>query len=234
MPPQWHDIQEKLPHFSQCEGQIGLWDGLKQDMSHRHHSHLAAICPFDTASHIPGEVVRNSIHSWVEHGMGTWAGWSFPWAAMIHARVGQPEMAQLLLQIWPKIYVNRGGRTLHDANFAGFSTGLVGSNRVMQMDAGMGVVAAILDSFLYEHDGVLELFRGFPAGSRASCRNIAAPGGLRFSGTAESFVFAASRAASLSFRFPDGAWRIGDEHFQGGQIHKCHLPEGAVLEAVRA
>ena len=234
VPPQWHDIQEKLPHFSQCEGQIGLWDGLKQDMSHRHHSHLAAICPFDTASHIPGEVVRNSIHSWVEHGMGTWAGWSFPWAAMIHARVGQPEMAQLLLQIWPKIYVNRGGRTLHDANFAGFSTGLVGSNRVMQMDAGMGVVAAILDSFLYEHDGVLELFRGFPAGSRASCRNIAAPGGLRFSGTAESFAFAASRAASLSFRFPDGAWRIGDELFQGGQIHKCHLPEGAVLEAVRA
>ncbi|PVY35192.1 glycosyl hydrolase family 95 catalytic domain-containing protein [Victivallis vadensis] len=223
VPPRWREIQEKLPWYSECDGEIALWDGLKLDMSHRHHSHLAAVCPFDTG-HIPDAVLQKSLHSWIEHGMGTWAGWSIPWAVMLHTRMGNPEMAQFLLEIWPKLYTNKGGRTLHDANFPGFSTGLLGSNRVMQMDAGMGVVAAILDGFLYEKQGVLELFRGFPSESGCSCRNIACPSGLRFSGSLDRFSFTAERNVVLRFRFPNGKWTDRElHHYAANSVFEIEL-----------
>ena len=49
--PVWAKILKKLPKVSMfVDGDqpiIGLWDGMKLYESHRHHSHLAAIAPFD-------------------------------------------------------------------------------------------------------------------------------------------------------------------------------------------
>ena len=146
---------------------------------------------------------------------------------MLHTRCGNPEMAQFLLQMWPQLYTNKGGRTLHDANFKGFSNGLCGNNRIMQMDAGLGIVAAILDSFLYERNGVLELFGGFSAESDCNCSNIAVPGGMRFSGGRKGFFFTAVREANLTFRFPAGEW-LDEENrrYQGGDVFKGALSAG--------
>ena len=108
VPQTWYDIRKKLPVYTEVDGEIGLWEGLKLDMSHRHHSHLAAICPFDMADELPEEVQQKSLRSWISHGMGEWAGWSFPWAVMLHTRFGNPEMAQFLLQMWPLVYTNKG------------------------------------------------------------------------------------------------------------------------------
>lgn len=227
VPQTWYDIRKKLPVYTEVDGEIGLWEGLKLDMSHRHHSHLAAICPFDMADELPEEVQQKSLRSWISHGMGEWAGWSFPWAVMLHTRFGNPEMAQFLLQMWPLVYTNKGGRTLHDANFKGFSNGLCGNNRIMQMDAGLGVVAAILDCFLYERNGVLELLGGFSAESVCSCSNIAVPGGMRFSGGRKAFTFSAARDANLAFRFPAGKW-LDEENrrYLGGDVFKGVLSAG--------
>jgi hypothetical protein len=95
------------------------------------------------------------------------------------------------------------------------------------MDAGLGVVAAILDSFLYERNGVLELFGGFPAESACTCSNIAVPGGIRFSGGRKSFTFTATRETNLVFRFPAGEW-IDEENrsYRSGEIFKGVLSAG--------
>lgn len=153
LPPTWLDIQEKLPRYAECDGEIALWEGLKLPESHRHHSHLAGICPFDCGG-IPEEIRKRSEQSWIAHGMGNWAGWSMPWAVMLHNRFGNAEMANLLIRIWPAVFTNKGGRTLHSPRFPGFSV-IWGDDRIMQMDAGLDVVAAILDLFLYEEQGVL-------------------------------------------------------------------------------
>lgn len=228
VPDSWRKIQEKLPWYSECDGEIALWEGLKQDMGHRHHSHLAAICPFDSG-HIPEEVRKKTMQSWITFGMGTWAGWSMPWAAMLHTRFGNPEMAQFILSIWPKIYTNKGGRTLHDPQFSGFSVCVAGSNKIMQMDAGMGIVAAILDSFLYEKQGVLELFQGIPAGSDVYCKNIAVPGGLHFSGCLTEFAFRADRQAKLRFHFPAGEWEQDGKIYRGGDEFFGKLAQNQIV-----
>jgi hypothetical protein len=89
---------------------------------------------------------------------------------MIHTRFYNGEMAELLLEIWQRVYTNEGHGTLHDCNFPGFT--LIGSPSIltgehlpekMQMDAGMGVTAAILDMMLHTRRGVNYVFAGAPS-----------------------------------------------------------------------
>ncbi|RMD76250.1 MAG: hypothetical protein D6820_13060, partial [Lentisphaerae bacterium] len=175
--PQWLDIREKLPKASLFgsgnQRMIGLWDGLVLEESHRHHSHLAGICPFDVIDPYDPQwspIVEQSLRHWVAKGMGRWSGWCVPWASMIHSRVGNGKMAELLLEIWDRVFTNCGHGTLHDCDFPGFT--LMGSpnfldserrrSEIMQMDAGMGAVTAIQEMLLHSRRGVCHIFHGVP------------------------------------------------------------------------
>ncbi|MGI5868312.1 MAG: glycosyl hydrolase family 95 catalytic domain-containing protein [Kiritimatiellia bacterium] len=177
-PPICAEILDKLPKAAlEPEGRtsvIALWEGLKLHESHRHHSHLAAIAPFDTIdceSPEWAEIVEASLANWIFHGPGLWSGWCVPWASMLHTRVGNAEMAEMWLEIWERFFTNRGHGTLHDADAAGISLlGMkaVGSRmpprlEIMQLDGGMGCVAAIHEMLLHDRRGVNHLFRGAPA-----------------------------------------------------------------------
>ena len=223
LPESWKNIREKLPFYADADGEIALWDGLILPESHRHHSHLAGIYPFDSGG-IPADVIEKSRNRWIALGMGNWAGWSFPWAIMLHTRFGHADMANLLVHIWSSVFVNKGGRTLHSPQIPGFSV-LWGSDKIMQMDAGMGMVTAILDMFLYEEQGVLEIFRGIPKSRKEySCANLAAPHGLRFSGNAKEFSFSADYDSILKFHFPvsDSGWQdeAGNQYLSGALYEK--------------
>ncbi len=192
--PTWCTILATLPKVSiNADGPrpiIGLWDGLKLYESHRHHSHLAAIAPFDTINCESPEwapVVEASLANWIGHGPGLWSGWCVPWASMINTRVGNATMAELWLDIWERMFTNEGHGTLHDANFSGIS--LMGKggvdalapkrNEIMQLDAGLGCVAAIHEMFLHDRRGVNYIFRGAPPRwEDVSFENMLASGGV--------------------------------------------------------
>ncbi|MDR0932040.1 MAG: hypothetical protein LBM70_03360 [Victivallales bacterium] len=207
--PAWRKIGEQLPQAAVAEGELAIWEGLIPEESHRHHSHLAGIYPFDIFSvEDPKweQILRNSENRWIALGMGRWAGWSMPWAAMLHNRFGNADMALFTLDLWRRAYVNSGGGTLHDTAFPGLSVGLTGDNTIMQMDAGMGVVAAILDLFVYESQGVLFALHGIPdSWQEFSCRDIHCPNGFIFSAERQNGVtkieLFATRPAVLKLRF---------------------------------
>jgi alpha-L-fucosidase 2 len=174
--PIWREIQRGLPraalHGPEGQEQIALWEGTPLEESHRHHSHLAGICPFDVLDVDDPDwqtIYETSLRTWIYKGMGLWSGWCVPWASMIHTRFSNADMAELLLEIWERVYTNEGHGTLHDCNFPGFTlmgapsitTGARPSER-MQMDAGMGVTAAIMDVMLHTRRGVNHLFAGAP------------------------------------------------------------------------
>jgi hypothetical protein len=178
--PVWREILQRLPKAC-LEGEpgkevIGLWRGVVLEESHRHHSHLSGICPFDVIDLTDAEwipVVERSVRQWVVRGMGLWSGWCVPWAAMIHSRLGNGKMAELLLEIWERVFTNPGHGTLHDCDFPGFT--LMGGpafldgnthrrGEIMQMDAGMGAIVAIQDMLLHSRRGVQHVFPGVPAG----------------------------------------------------------------------
>ncbi|MEE2657271.1 MAG: hypothetical protein VX733_02125 [Candidatus Latescibacterota bacterium] len=175
--PIWSDIVARLPKVC-LQGPAGseeivLWEGTVLQESHRHHSHLAAIVPFDVLDLDDVDaagLVERSLRRWLAEGPGLWSGWCVPWASMIQTRVGSADAAVLWLEIWRRVFTNVGHGTLHNIDFPGVS--LMGgrsmgqldkSHEIMQMDAGMSCVAALHELLVHERRGVTHLFAGAPS-----------------------------------------------------------------------
>lgn len=173
--PLWQDIADHLPMAStshvNAQKLIGLWDGVHLEESHRHHSHLGGISPFDTIDIDAKEnkqMVYDTLDQWIKQGMGQWSGWCVPWASMIHSRIGNGQAAELLLEMWERVFTNKGYGSLHDVNFPGFSV-MGGSTHpkhkkrvLMQLDGGFGAVAAISEMLLHSRRDILHVMPGVP------------------------------------------------------------------------
>ena len=194
--PIWRRIQEKLPRACLSGGpgreRIALWEGAELEESHRHHSHLAGITPFDIIDLEDAGwwgVIERSLSHWIRLGPGLWSGWCVPWASMIHTRAGNADAAELWLEIWQRVFTNEGHGTLHDVHFPGFSLmgkGAVctdpGREEIMQIEAGMGCVTAIQEMLLHTRAGVVRLFHGAPRHwTRVGFTRLRAPGGFLLS-----------------------------------------------------
>ncbi|NQZ67996.1 MAG: hypothetical protein HRT89_07995 [Lentisphaeria bacterium] len=183
--PLWLEIQDELDKacIDEYNGkkQIMLWEGTGLEESHRHHSHLAAISPFDifdpeTESPEMKEVLANSMDHWVYQGSGLWSGWCVPWAAMLWTRFNDGDASQLLLESWQRVFTNEGQGTLHDANCSGLtllgrsmSKQITGDNfsegenkEVMQIEAGLGACAAVQEMLMHTRRGVTYVMPAIP------------------------------------------------------------------------
>ena len=178
--PRWSELRDRLPLAAVVDDamtygrQLGIWEGLVLEYSHRHHSHLAAIYPFDSIDLDDPDwhkVVANSLGQWLRFGMAYWSGWSLPWASLISTRVGNADAAEFLLEFWERFFVNEGRGTLHDCRVAGIN--LMGRDAIeedvrdyrdiIQFDAAGAATNAVLEMLCHERAGVTRLFRGAPA-----------------------------------------------------------------------
>ena len=179
--PRWEDLLRNLPKASLYRDpasdqlEIGLWDGLTLEYSHRHHSHLAGIFPFDVFDPDDPEwhsVVSYSIWRWLHFGPAYWSGWCVPWASILSARVGNADAAEFLLEFWERFFINEGRGTLHDCCVGGLN--MMGrppleadaspdnTRNIIQFDAAGASVAAVFELLCQERRGVTWLFRGAP------------------------------------------------------------------------
>jgi alpha-L-fucosidase 2 len=189
------DIRSKLPAFTAGPRQyqefgnkpgdeIYLWEGQPLTECHRHHSHLAGIYPFDTFDMTDAytrEALENAYRSWVDKGMGRWAGWSLPWASILHNRLGKPDMALFSLHILIEIYMMPGYATAHNGKYAGF-TQFVGAD-VMQVEAAIAASAAVLEMYVQCVRGTIRIFTGLSKRFKeAAFSGIRAEGAFLLSG----------------------------------------------------
>lgn len=186
--PSWLQIEEKLPKACIYNGEIALWDGLLLECSHRHHSHLAGLCPFDVIDPLDDQwkkIVEDSLERWFHLGWGEWAGWSMGWASQIHTRIGNGSMAELLIKLWKECFANEGGGSQHDAVYPGLTI-ICRRQWLMQIDGAMGVVSAVQDQYLHAQNGILRVFFGIHSRTKdAAFERMFAPGGFRISGKIE-------------------------------------------------
>ncbi len=173
----WADVDEQLPPYAivttpygesskNNHPRIGLLEGKDIEISHRHHSHLAGIYPFQTIdfnNSAQYKLVEKSYWRWVQGGAGGWTGWCIPWASIIHNRMGNTEAAVSWLHYWRQNFVNEGRGTLHNTTNLGMAimneprwVKEIGAGKrnteIMQLDAGFGALSAIFDLLVQETD----------------------------------------------------------------------------------
>ena len=183
--PRWLDVERRLPACTPGPGGIQLFEGQPLASSHRHHSHLAGIYPFDTLASADGknpDFVRAAYSHWVVKGSGEWTGWCLPWAAIIHVQLGNPDAAAHTLRTWKTFFNNPGHGSLHDAFRWGY-TMYSGRPTIMQMDGACAAVTATLEMMAHETGGKVEFFKGCPESWKdVSFENLALSDGRRVNG----------------------------------------------------
>lgn len=253
--PIWKQIRAGLPQACLAgpagHEQIALWEDTLLEESHRHHSHLAGITPFDTLDlddpQLQG-ILERSLHQWIEKGPGLWSGWCVPWASMIHTRIGNADAAELWLEIWQRLFTNEGHGTLHDVHFPGFSLMGKGATcapqtkeEIMQIEAGMSCVAAIQEMLLHVRKGVNYLFAGAPSHwKRVGFAGMRTEGGFLVSARRTGGRVGPVRVKSLRggvFRFRNpwdsGAvvqYRRGRERLERNNVLEVQLAKGASVQ----
>jgi len=203
--PAWADLLERLPKACLLgkEGQqeIALWEGTPLEESHRHHSHLSGITPFDIFDYDDPKwqaIVAKSLRTWVFRGPGLWSGWCVPWASMIHSHIDDADAAAFMVELTKQFFTNEGHGTLHDVSAPGmtlmgapgFSLGHAtgetnrGRREIMQMDAGMAATAAVQEMMIHTRRGVNHVFAGCPSEWRSvRFKGMRTDGGFLVSGT---------------------------------------------------
>ena len=187
--PRWIDVEKRLPRYSLSDGStklsIGIFEGVNLTESHRHHSHMAGIYPFDV---IPrgqganGDILLSTYRNWTRQGTGLWTGWCVPWASILQTDAGNAIAAVAMLRAWDAYFCDEGHGSHHNAVFDGFTT-FGDGRRVMQMDGQCGAATAVMELLVHEIDGEAYYFRGCPkAWKDVSFENVALSDGRRVSG----------------------------------------------------
>ena len=166
----WRAVDRRLPLAALVPlgngHEIAVWENEPLAESHRHHSHLAGIYPFDIfdyhGTRADRELVESSLRRWVQNGMGLWSGWSMPWASILFTRTARPDMAGETLHLYRRAFMNQGYASLHDACFAGFTL-MYGREDLMQIEAALAASAAVLEMLGHTAQGTVRLFEGVPS-----------------------------------------------------------------------
>ena len=197
--PRWADVANRLPHFAHVakktgdaavwngaiDGGIAIFEGVNLSESHRHHSHLAGIYPFDTIPRGKGEnhaLLDATYANWTLRGTGLWTGWCVPWASILHTDAGNATAAVEMLRAWDAYFCDEGHGSHHNAVRDGFTNFRHGRG-IMQMDGHCAAVAAILELLVHEVNGRVEFFRGCPESWKdVAFENVALADGRRLNG----------------------------------------------------
>ncbi|MCC7491076.1 MAG: hypothetical protein IT204_01935 [Fimbriimonadaceae bacterium] len=235
----WADLASLAPYTLVGEPgheRIAIWEGQDLDLCHRHHSHLAALYPFDNLPDDPATaaVLDESLDHWIRKGMGQWSEWCMPWAAILQARAGFTEAPRVILNLWREIFVNEGWATAYLPRFRGLTAHRRAdlqkpkeTTEIMQLDGTMAGATALLELLLHCRRGQIRVFPAVPAAwAEVSFRNLWMPGPFVVSARREGGVTTAVQVTSrrggrLRLDVPD---RPTMQLRQGGQQTEVALP----------
>jgi alpha-L-fucosidase 2 len=250
----WRSASDRLgPYHVRADGTLKLSANEDLPASHRHLSNLMGLHPFNliTAEGGPADarMIGASLAEWDGKGTKEWCGYSFSWMSALRARVGQPEEALRLLEIYAKAFILRNGFHANgDQTKSGFSNF---TYRPFTLEGNFLAMHAVHEMLLQSWSptpGMRDtgVIRIFPATSArwadASFDDLRAEGGCVVSARREDgrttwFRIVASRAGTLRVRDNFGG-RVPSWNRPGvrrvGENYEIAVTSGDAVEATLA
>jgi alpha-L-fucosidase 2 len=250
----WRRASDQLgPYHVRADGTLKLSANEDLPASHRHLSNLMGLHPFNLITAEGGPVdarmIAASLAEWDAKGTKEWCGYSFSWMSALRARVGQPEEALRLLEIYAKAFVLRNGFHANgDQTKSGYSSF---TYRPFTLEGNFLAMHAVQEMLLQSWSATpgtrdTEVIRLFPATSArwadASFDDLRAEGGYTVSARRERGAttwlrIVASRAGVLRVRDNFGgrvpSWTRGDVR-KTGSNYEMRVKGGDVIEAAFA
>lgn len=151
--PKWKAEYEKFPAYAVNEdGALKEWipESMKDDYHHRHSSHLYVVFPGHEALEDGNEELLGWCHKAAElrlmDGVDAISGWGLAHLANISARLKDSDLWYMALN-----------RLIQKFTLDNFFTGH-NEHSLFQMDANLGITAAVFEMFAYSDMEKLELF----------------------------------------------------------------------------
>jgi len=180
----WRKLLEKLPAYeTNKDGAIREWihPDLPDNYHHRHLSHIYPLFPGlevtrETEPEL-FEACRLAVEKRLVIGLSSQSGWSYAHMANIYARLGNGDRALDCLENLCRSVVGPNLFTYHnDWRQQGLTVGWFGSQPPFQIDANLGISAAVLEMLVFSVPGMIKVLPALPdswrsgSASRIACR----------------------------------------------------------------
>lgn len=208
------DLASRLPDLRLTgDGRIREWadDLAEAEPLHRHLSHLVGLFPLaqitPAATPAFAEAAARTI---VARGPES-TGWALAWRTAMWARLGDGGRVQQQLAL----ALRRAGAGQHRG---GLYDNLFSAHPPFQIDGNLGLTAAIAETLVQSHGGVLRLLPALaPEWARGRVRGIRARGGLTVDlewedGLLRNATIHADRPGTLTVEGPGLTTRVWDAH----------------------
>ncbi len=176
------------PYEMNSDGSLRICKEQDLDRSHRHFSHMLAICPFHLFSaERDRDIILANIKKLEHYGTDEWVGFSFVCLAELAAYIGEGNRAYRYMRDFIEAYTVENGFHLNgDFRYYGHST--VYNYRPFTLEAVMEFAKALQDMMLSCDDGAIILFPAIPYNwrkNKISFERLCAHGGIKLSASYE-------------------------------------------------
>ncbi len=183
----WKEMLGKCPNYEiNSDGAIKEWlhEDFLDNYMHRHLSHIYPLFPGREVNEESNpelfKAIETAVYKRLNIGLTEQTGWSFAHSANIYARLGDGDSLLNTLGLLTKYCMNDNLFTFHNdnRNMGATLTYLYARKRPFQIDANMGLTAAIYEMLIYTNDDEIKILPALPSRiKQGSCIGLKVIGG---------------------------------------------------------